>query len=137
MERARCLLLDGDAQEDYVLPCCVFFSTDVCLFVNVLGFIEEHPIVDQHTVVPRRAFPSRIVPLYVFATMEAFADSRLNFYRMLWNSKWNARSFLPAATLLLLRKYAVQNDRFTVQTCTLVADKAYDNDIPHLIIKFF
>lgn len=91
---------------------------------------------NQYIDIPSKAFPSRIVPLYVYDTMELFVDSWFNFYRMLWNSKWNCVSFLPAVTLMTLKKYAVQNDGFNVQTAVLIADKKYEEEVPHLIIKF-
>lgn len=129
-------MLDGERQEDYVLPCCVFFFPDVCLYVNNLGFIEEYRVFDEEVAVPRRPFPSRIVPLYMYVSADHFVDSRLNFYRMLWNSKWNTCAFLPAASLILLRKYAVRTDAFPVPTSALIAEKTYEPDVPHLVIKF-
>ena len=135
MQRGRCLVLDPLRQEDYVIPCCVFFHTDVCLFINSFGFIEEYTVKNEQTVLPLKRFPSRIVPLYVFRSMDEFADSWFNFYRMLWNSKWNSKTFLPASTLLLLRKYAVQNDGYHIQTAAYIAQERYEGDLPHLIIK--
>lgn len=136
MSSVRCLLLNGEEQEDFVLPCCVFFYSATCLYINQFGFIEECEMENQYIDIPSKAFPSRIVPLYVYDTMELFVDSWFNFYRMLWNSKWNCVSFLPAVTLMTLKKYAVQNDGFNVQTAVLIADKKYEEEVPHLIIKF-
>ena len=129
-------MLDGMRQEDFVLPCCVYFYTDVCLYINPLGFIEEHEVKERLVTVPKRPFSSRLVPLYTFPSFKAFVDGWFNFYRMLWNSKWNTNDFSPATTLLLLRKYAVQNDGFPVQTAALIGEYAYPNEIPHLVIKF-
>lgn len=138
MERAHCLALDGLSQEHFVLPCCVLFSGNMSLFVTHLGFIKENQVSNGLVLVESssRYFPSRIIPLYVFPDMQTFVDSPFNYYRMLWNSKFNNTSFLTAEALLLLRKYAVQNSRFYKQTSDLIAERSYDGTIEELLIKF-
>lgn len=108
------------------------------LFVTHLGFIRENQVINGLVVVENSSkyFPSRIIPLYVFPDMETFVDSPLNYYRMLWNSKFNNTSFLTAETLLLLRKYAVQNEHLRKQTADLIGCCSYDGDIEELLIKF-
>ena len=138
MHRARTLLLNGERQETFVLPCFVFFFPDVCLFINHLGFITEHQVDDEMVCATgtRKYFPSRIIPVYTYVDIMAFVDSRFNYYRMLWNSKFNTGRFMPAWELLLLRKYAVQDERYQDQTADLICNKAYKGEIPGLIIKF-
>lgn len=138
MQRARTLLLDGERQETYVLPCCVFFFPDVCLFITHLGFIQEQRVNNEVVCVEKaqKSFPSRIIPVYTFMDMQTFVDSRFNYYRMLWNSKFNTTRFMTALQLLLLRKYAVQNDRFNNQTTDLIGERSFQGEIPELIIKF-
>lgn len=136
MQRGTCLMLDAERQEDYVLPCCVFFFPDVCLYINHLGFIEEYRVSNEEVSVPKRPFPSHIVPLYMFVDMDHFVNSRFNIYRMLWNSKWNTVASLPASSLMVLRKYAVQIDGLRGHTSFLIANRRYEPDVPHIIVKF-
>ena len=83
-----------------------------------------------------RYFPSRIIPLYVFPNIQTFVDSPFNYYRMLWNSKFNNTSFMPAKTLLLLRKYAVRNKVLCKQTDLLIANQSFEGSVDELLIKY-
>ena len=137
MERAHCLALDGLSQEHFVLPCCVLFD-NMSLFVTHLGFIRENQVNNGVVLVENssRYFPSRIIPLYVFPNIQTFVDSPFNYYRMLWNSKFNNTSFMPAKTLLLLRKYAVRNKVLCKQTDLLIANQSFEGSVDELLIKY-
>lgn len=140
MQRARCLLLRGDDQEDYVLPCCVFYYPNTCLMITQLGFIKEFRFDTKDEVIlpdGKMLFPQRIVPCYTYITFDDFKASVLNRYRTLWNSRWIQKSFISALDLLILQKFAYEDRFLSSPKYYPLGDKKYTQDIPHLIIKYF
>ena len=108
MEELCPLLLDGEQQIRWVVPCVVFFYPDTALLVNASGLIvDELACEDEavHVRVNRSMFPSRIAPVYRFRSADDFVASRLNRERWAMSRRYMQHGLVTAKVYGLHQKY--------------------------------
>lgn len=108
MEELYPLLLDGEQQIRWIIPCVVFFYPDTALLVNSSGLVVDELACEDEAVhlrVNRSMFPSRIAPVYRFRSVDDFIASRLNQERWSMSSCYMQCGFVTAKVYGLQQKY--------------------------------
>ena len=106
MEELYPLLLNGEQQIRWIVPCVVFFYPDTALLVNSAGLVVDELVCEDEAVpVNRSMFPSRIAPVYRFRSVDDFVASRLNRERWAMSRRYMQHGFVTAKVYGLQQKY--------------------------------
>ena len=108
MQELRPMLMAGDEQVKWLVPCVVFYYPNTALVINAVGVVAGEFACWYDTVhirIEETVFRSLIAPIYRFRSYDEFVTSTLNRERWCLSQHFSPIVMLSPTLSELMRKY--------------------------------